>query len=46
MVRVGRSVMERREFKRLARAHGGLSLSEGSGNLSSPNKSLERTRGG
>ena len=46
MVRVGRSVMERREFKRLARAHGALSLNESSDTLSSPNKSLERTREG
>jgi hypothetical protein len=45
MVRVGRSVLEHREFKRLARAHGGSSIGEGGGTLSSPNKSLERSRG-
>ena len=44
VVRVGRSVMERREFKRLARVHGGSAIGEASDTLSSPNKSLERTR--
>ena len=44
IMRVGRSMIESREVKRLAQTHGGSPIAEVGDTMPSPNKSLERTR--